>query len=234
MAEQEIIDVLQPGSLRYSEAWDLQKKLFAEVTEQRDRHYFILTEHPAVVTSGRNTQLKHLLATPEFLQKKGVDYFETDRGGDVTFHGPGQIVGYPILNLLRFKKDVHWYMRSLEQVIIDTLVDFDITAQRVEGMTGVWVGNNKICAMGVKITRWATMHGFALNVSTNLDYFNYIVPCGIQGRGVTSMSKLLNSEPDEKSVTASLIEHFEQVFSVKTRAAAVAVNRESELYFETT
>ncbi len=222
MAEEQAVYLLQPGKMKYAAAWELQKRLFEKVRDKRDKHYLILTEHPPVITGGRNMKQKNLLVAPELLIRRGIEYFETDRGGDFTFHGPGQIVGYPILNLEKFRKDVHWYMRRLEEVIINVLADFNLKSGRIQGMTGVWVGNEKVCAMGVKITRWVTMHGFALNVTTDLRHFEYIIPCGITDKRVTSLQQLSGNITDRKTVIGSILKNFRKVFSVKLITAATA------------
>lgn len=174
------------GRLDYEAAVALQR----ELVEQRKRgeipDQFLVVEHPHVITLGRNARTEHLLARPEILARAGVGVYATDRGGDVTYHGPGQVVGYPILDLRAWRRDVVAYVRSLEQVIIDALARFSIRAGRLEGCTGVWVEERKIAAIGVHISRWITSHGFALNVDTDLEYFRYIVPCGLT-RPVTSM-----------------------------------------------
>jgi lipoyl(octanoyl) transferase len=175
------------GRIGYGEALSLQ----AELVEQRKQgaipDQLLLLEHPHVVTLGRNGRREHLLARPEMLERAGIEFFETDRGGDITYHGPGQLVGYPILDLREWKRDVVAYVRGLEQVIIDALVEFGLAAGRLPGCTGVWVEDRKIAAIGVHISRWITSHGFALNVDTDLSYFRYIVPCGLS-RPVTSMA----------------------------------------------
>jgi lipoyl(octanoyl) transferase len=170
----------------------------------------IITEHPHVVTMGRNGHAENLLAPPELLARSGIDFFETDRGGDVTYHGPGQIVGYPILDLREWKRDVHAYVRAIEQVIIDTLDGFGVKAGREAGATGVWTSEGKIAAIGVHISRWVTSHGFALNVDTDLNYFRYIVPCGLT-RPVASM-RSLGSRAERGEVVAALIQNFGRVF----------------------
>ncbi len=156
----------------------------AEIGDQ-----LLLVEHPHVVTMGRNGHLTNVLASPEVLAATGIDYHETNRGGDVTYHGPGQLVGYPIVHLNEWKRDVHAYVRALEEVVIRTLADFGLVGERVTGATGVWVGEAKVCAIGVHLSRWVTSHGFALNVTTDLQYFQYIVPCGLT-KPVTSLRQL--------------------------------------------
>lgn len=208
------VHIIDCGITSYNTAWELQQKLFDRVTEHRHLNYLILTQHFPVITIGKSGTRRHLLAAPEYLQQHHIELVEIDRGGDITFHGPGQVVGYPILDLNGFRKDVHWYLRMLEEVIIRTLEYFDIKGSRLEGLTGVWVGNQKICAMGIKVTRWVTMHGFALNVNTDLSFFQHIIPCGINDKGVTSISRIVGNNVDINLVINKLRGHFEQVFEV--------------------
>lgn len=194
--------------------WDVQRDLYQRVLSENSGPYLILTEHDPVITIGKSGSRENLLANSRFLEDRGIDVIENDRGGDITFHGPGQIVGYPIMNLTDFKKDIHWYLRSLEEVIIKTLGLYDLDAARSDGLTGVWIGNRKICAIGVKTSRWITMHGFALNVNTELDYFDLIVPCGIRDKTVTSISSELGNTIDINDVNNKVISQFENVFEV--------------------
>jgi lipoyl(octanoyl) transferase len=209
------IQLIETGLSGYDDIYHLQKQLFQEVSENRSAHYLILTQHRPVITIGQKSNPAHVLVQEKFLKEQGVELFHTDRGGDVTFHGPGQLVGYPILNLLEFKQDVNWYLRCLEEVILRTLADFRLRAGRIEHLTGVWIGTKKICAIGVKVTRWVTMHGFALNVSTNLDYFQYIIPCGISGKGVTSVFEQLGNIADLNDVSTKVKVHFQEVFGTE-------------------
>ena len=163
------IEIIQLGITDYHQAWNYQKKLFDKVVKERAQNYLLLTEHNPVITVGKSGSLKNLLATPAQLASQGIELIDIDRGGDITFHGPGQLVGYPILDLTQFEQDIHWYLRMIEEVIIKSLMDFGINGERIENLTGVWVKNRKICAIGVKVTRWVTMHGFALNISTDLE-----------------------------------------------------------------
>jgi lipoyl(octanoyl) transferase len=200
------------GRTRYGEAWELQQKLFDL------RHYGLITdvllytEHEHVYTIGKGGDDNHLLASEQELREGGVDVFHIDRGGDVTYHGPGQIVGYPILALNDYFPDIHRYLRCLEEVIILALEEFGIEGGREEGMTGVWVRGEKIAAIGIKVSRWITMHGFALNVNTDLSKFNRIIPCGIFHKGVTSMQCLLGKEIPLEQVHTKLTEAFASVF----------------------
>ncbi len=188
------------GSMDYKEAWDYQNELFQGIIDiklanrnrdikQSTPNYFLFTEHPPVYTLGKSGDLSNLLLNEAQLKQKGISFFKSNRGGDITFHGPEQIVGYPIIDLEEFKPDIRWYMRSLEEVIIKTIANYGLKGVRSDGETGVWldVGTpfaRKICALGVRTSRWVTMHGFALNVNTNLGYFDHIIPCGIRGKAV--------------------------------------------------
>lgn len=192
------------GNKDYKETWDYQESLFEEIVSQKTNNkangtnlpttnYFLFVEHPHVYTLGKSGHIENLLIDEEGLKNKGATFYKINRGGDITYHGPGQIVGYPILDLENFFTDIHKYLRSLEEVIIRTLSDYGLKGERSEGETGVWldVGTpfaRKICAMGVRCSRWVTMHGFALNVNTDLGYFDNIIPCGIRGKAVTSLN----------------------------------------------
>jgi lipoate-protein ligase B len=196
--------------VRYAEALERQRELVELRKSGAICDRLLIVEHPHVVTMGRNGHAENLLAPPELLARSGIEFYETDRGGDVTYHGPGQIVGYPILDLREWKRDVHAYVRAIEQVIIDTLTGFGIAAGREAGATGVWTGAGKIAAIGVHISRWVTSHGFALNLDTDLNYFRYIVPCGLT-RPVTSM-RSLGCRAERGEVVAALIQNFGRVF----------------------
>jgi lipoyl(octanoyl) transferase len=209
------IHLIQSGLSDYRKIWDLQRELFEEVTLRRSENYLIVTEHNPVITMGKSTNITNLLADESYLESKGIQVIKIDRGGDITFHGPGQLVFYPILNLSAFEEDLHWYLRKLEDIIIKTLEDFGIKGKRIPGLTGVWVDSNKICAIGVKVTRWVSMHGFALNLSTDLNYFKYIVPCGITDRGITSILRETGNNPDKNDVIKILCSNFEKFFNVK-------------------
>jgi len=173
----------------------------------------LLTEHYPVYTIGKGGTEAHLLVPSAELNRQGVEVFNTDRGGDITYHGPGQLVGYPILDLSRHYRDVHRYLRDLEEVLLRALADFGIAAGRNPGLTGVWVRQEKIAAIGVKVSRWITMHGFALNVHTDLGYFGKIIPCGIVNKGVTSMARVLGHPIDLPTVAERVVHHFGEVFS---------------------
>ncbi len=202
--------VRELGRIDYGKALELQQQLAAERKQGLIGDQLLLLEHPHVVTLGRNGHMEHLLAGPEMLNRAGISFFPTDRGGDITYHGPGQLVGYPILDLREWKRDVVGYVRAIEQVLIDTLADFGITAGRIPKLTGVWVEERKIAAIGVHISRWVTSHGFALNVTTDLSYFQYIVPCGLT-KPVTSMAQL-GCAADPSEVSQTLARHFGRIF----------------------
>jgi lipoyl(octanoyl) transferase len=200
------------GVVTYENGMRMQQKLVE--MRQRDalEDQLLLLEHSAVITLGRGGDAGNLLATPETLRAAGIRFFETTRGGDITYHGPGQVVGYPILHLGEGARDIRRYVTRLEEVLIRTVADFGITATREEGKRGIWVGNDKIAAVGVRIARWVTSHGFALNVNTNLDHFQLITPCGLAGSGVTSIARLIGHEVDLSEVETVLLGHFSSVF----------------------
>ncbi len=218
------------GLIDYKKAWDFQEKLFKEnvdakiVNRRADKivqpttNYLLFCEHPHVYTLGKSGDESHLLLSEKLLQQKGATYYKINRGGDITYHGPGQIVGYPILDLDNFFTDIHKYLRFLEEIIILTLAEYGVKAGRYKGYTGVWLDADiphkarKICAMGVRCSRWVTMHGFAFNINTNLNYFNNIIPCGISDKQVTSLQKELNKEIDVNEVKEKLKKHFAKLF----------------------
>ena len=219
------------GHKDYKETWDYQESLFEEIVELKRKNraentdlptpnYFLFVEHPHVYTLGKSGHMENLLIDEAALAKKGASFYKINRGGDITYHGPGQIVGYPIIDLENFFTDIHKYLRSLEEVIIRTLADYGIKGERSEGETGVWldVGTpfaRKICAMGVRASRWVTMHGFALNVNTDLGYFDNIIPCGIRGKAVTSLNVELSKEKiNTEEVKRYILKHFEEIFGV--------------------
>lgn len=220
------------GVKSYQPTWDYQESLLAKNTQIKSiarekgenvmdsitEHRFLMVEHPPVFTLGKNGKREHVLVSEEQLQKLGIEFFHINRGGDITYHGLQQIVGYPILDLDKFKTDLGWYLRSLEQVIIDTIAEYGLNGERSSGETGVWLAPEnpfmarKICAMGIKCSRWITMHGFALNVNTDLSHFEYIVPCGIQGKTVTSLEKELGKKVDYQEVKEKIKKHFARIF----------------------
>ena len=208
------IEIRRLGVVKYGDALDLQKRLVEERKADRIPDQLLLLQHPPVITLGVKSKdaRANVLASPDDLQRDGVEIFETGRGGDVTFHGPGQLVGYPILDLNPDRRDVHRYVRDLEEALIRTAATFGVVAGRQPGLTGVWVGDAKLAAIGVRIARWITSHGFALNVSTNLDLFNLIVPCGITDKGVTSLAKLVNKDVPMADVENAVIASMAGIF----------------------
>jgi len=214
------------GVQNYKSVWDLQEEHLQKIVSQKiearvnpeivPAHFLFFTEHTPVFTIGKSGLPQHLLISEENLEKAGIEFFKSNRGGDITFHGPGQIVVYPILDLNQIYTDIHRYLRDIEQVVIETLANFGIeNGERKEGLTGVWIGEEKICAIGVRASRWVTMHGFALNVNTDLSYFDLIVPCGISDKAVTSMKKILCREIEMEAVKAQIRINFERIFKVK-------------------
>ena len=202
----------------------MQKRIVAARKAEVIEDVLLLCEHPHVITRGRSGKWEHLLVSEHVLRQKGVEYYETSRGGDITYHGPGQIVAYPILNLGAIRRDVVWYVRMLEEAMIQATAEFGITAERVAGKTGIWVKSGdteeKLGAIGVHISRWVTSHGLAYNVSTDLRYFDLIVPCGIANRKATSLEKLLGRSLDSKEVARRLAKHFGEVFGREMKEAA--------------
>ena len=203
------MNILDLGRMSYNSAWDIQKEYHKKVVSGKEPDTLIIVEHEPVYTLGKSANDNHLLQSAS----EEIQVFRIERGGDITFHGPGQIVVYPILDLNRFVKSVSWYMRTLEKIIIDTLSDFEIKAELKDALTGVWVGDEKIGAQGVRISRWVTMHGLALNVNTDLRYFDGIIPCGIFDYGVTSMEKLMGSKQDINKVKNTIIKYFNNILS---------------------
>ena len=202
------VNTMNLGKKSYGEVWNLQKKMQIKRMAGEIDDLLILVEHDPVYTLGKNADVNHLLQSRD----RTIEVFNVERGGDITFHGPGQLVGYPIIDLANYKKSVSWYMHSLEQLTIEVLSEFEISAKRVKGLTGVWVGDKKIAAQGVRLTRWVTMHGFSINVNTDLSYYNGIIPCGIFDRGVTSMEELLVSTQKMEKIRTLVIDKFNQIF----------------------
>ena len=202
------VQILDLGHKSYKEVWDLQKKMQLKRMNGEIGDVLILVEHDPVYTLGKNANPDHLLQSRD----RSIDVFNIERGGDITFHGPGQLVGYPILDLTNYKKSVSWYMRSLEQLTIDVLDEFEISANRVEGLTGVWVGDEKIAAQGVRLTKWITMHGFSININTDLSFYDGIIPCGVFNHGVTSMKEILKRTQKMEKIKSLVIDKFNQIF----------------------
>jgi lipoyl(octanoyl) transferase len=226
---QQAVYVRDLGNMEYGDAWRVQDALLLENTNKKIKlakgeaagetiHHLLFCEHPPVYTLGKSGKEEHVLISKEELAKRNIGYYPTNRGGDITFHGPGQVVGYPIIDLEKFFTDIGRYLRFLEDVIILTLAHYGLKGERSPGETGVWLDPSnkmmarKICAMGVRCSRWVTMHGFALNVNTDLNYFSSIVPCGIPDKQVTSLQKELEREVDMVEVKAMIMKNFEQVF----------------------
>ncbi len=218
--DQRCLEVRRLGRVGYAEALELQKKLEADVIAMRERDYLLLLEHPHTFTLGRRSKNDGVLATEEMLRGLGVQVFETNRGGKVTYHGIGQIVGYPIINLSPDHEDVHKYVRDLEEVLIRTMADFGIDAFRIEGLTGVHTTEGKVVAIGVHLKRWVTTHGFALNVNTDLSYYGRIIAC--EGEPVTSMERLLDRQVDMAEVEDRIEQNFREVFEYTSRSVSVA------------
>ena len=222
------------GLIDYQTAWDYQEKLHAEIVsiklnnkhlevdkQELTPNYLLFCEHPHVYTLGKSGKPEHLLLDENTLEQYEAKYYKINRGGDITYHGKGQLVGYPIFDLENFFTDIHKYMRFLEEAVIRTCADFGIDAGRIQGLTGVWVDHleqenpRKICAMGVKASRWVTMHGFALNVNTDLNYFKHIVPCGIEDKAVTSIEQELGKPQDFKAVSDRMAKHLKDIFEIE-------------------
>ena len=215
----------------YKDTWDYQSKMLQEIVDQKiynrrnnlnkiTQNYLLFVEHPHVYTLGKSGDLSNLLLNEKQLKEKGASFYKINRGGDITYHGPGQIVGYPILDLENFFTDIHKYLRFLEEAIILTIAEYGLKGERSDGETGVWldVGTpfaRKICAMGIRSSRWVTMHGFALNVNTNLGYFDNIIPCGIRGKAVASMEAELGKKIDQEEVKRKILKHFKNLFEVE-------------------
>ena len=231
------IRIIELGVKSYNDSLKIQEELFQKTIELKSvnrkedtqiptQNYLLWVEHTPVITLGKSGKIKNLLLGEKQLKEKGIEYYPTNRGGDITFHGPGQIVGYPIMDLDNFFTDIHKYLRYLEEAILLTLGEYDLNGARSIGETGVWldVGTpfaRKICAMGVKASRWVTMHGFALNVNTNLSYFDYIVPCGIKGKAVTSLAKELGREIPFKEVKDKLKVHLANLFEATISSSGI-------------
>jgi len=224
------VQLIEVGRKGYQDTWDFQEALFSGVVQRKiemrktgeveplPKNYLIFVEHPHVYTLGKSGKIENLLLTPEELEKKEIEYFKINRGGDITYHGPGQIVAYPIIDLDQFFTDIHKYLRYLEEAVILTLAEYGIKGERYEGLTGVWLDPHipakarKICALGVRCSRWVTMHGLAFNVNSQLEYFENIIPCGIDDKAVTSMQKELGRKLDFDEVKEKLRNHLSELF----------------------
>ena len=233
-----LVNIQDLGLKDYKETWDYQEELFKGIIDLKIKNrreglelptpnYFLLVEHPHVYTLGKSGDFSNLLVTEDKLSEIGATYYKINRGGDITYHGPGQIVGYPILDLENFFSDIHKYLRFLEEMVIRTLAEYDLKAERSKGETGVWldVGTpfaRKICAMGVRASRWVTMHGFALNVNADLGYFDHMIPCGIKGKAVTSLNvELGKAEVSMDEAKEKLLKHFTELFEAEINEKTV-------------
>ncbi|MFT4772158.1 MAG: lipoyl(octanoyl) transferase [Cryomorphaceae bacterium] len=227
------VQLIEAGLKGYQDTWDYQEELFSSVVQRKiemrktgeqepvPSNYLIFVEHPHVYTLGKSGKLENLLLNQKELEEKGIEYFKINRGGDITYHGPGQIVAYPIIDLDQFFTDIHKYLRYLEEAVILTLAEYGIKGERYAGLTGVWLDPDiperarKICALGVRCSRWVTMHGLAFNVNSHLEYFNNIIPCGIDDKAVTSMEKELERKLDFDEVKEKLQNHLSELFQWK-------------------
>ena len=219
-----ICQIIDLGLIGYAEAYALQQRVVGARKAEVIEDVLLLCEHPHVITQGRNGKREHLLVSEHVLRQKGVEFYETSRGGDITYHGPGQMVGYPLLNLGAIRRDVVWYVRTLEEAMIRATAEFGIAAERVAGKTGIWVraGNTeeKLAAIGVHISRWITSHGFAYNVSTDLRNFDLIVPCGIADRKATSLEKLLGRSVEPKEVAPKIAKHLGELLGLEMKESS--------------
>ena len=221
-----LLQVRRLGLVPYADGLELQRRLVEDRKADRIPDTLLLLQHPHVLTIGvKKDGRSHILASPDRLTSLGVDVFETGRGGDVTYHGPGQLVGYPIVDLNPDRRDVHRYVRDLEEVMIRVSADYGLEAGRVKGFSGAWIGDEKIGAIGVRISRWITSHGFAFNVTTDVDFFNLIVPCGIADKGVTSLTSKLGRVPEMREVEDRFVTHFAAVFDRKPQDEGRALRK---------
>ena len=215
-----LLEVRRLGVLPFREAESLQQKLVIERQQGRVSDLLLMLEHPKVITLGVSGDRGNVLASEKTLLEQGIKVHQTRRGGDVTYHGPGQLIGYPILSLKPDRCDLHRYVRDLEEVMIRTVNDFGVRALRIPGLTGVWVGERKLAAVGVRVSRWVTSHGFAMNITTDLDDFSLIRPCGISDKGVTSLAQLADDDVSSVRVADSLVRHFSDVFSFQVTSSS--------------
>ena len=206
------LNFMNLGEIDYQEAWDLQKLLFEKRLSGEITDTLLLLEHPHTYTLGKTADKKNLIGDDQYLKERGIKVYDIDRGGDITYHGPGQIVGYIIFDLKNWKQDTHLFLRALEDVIIKTCSDFNLATSRNEKNTGVWIEEKKICAIGIKVSRWITMHGFAFNVNTDLEFFNGIIPCGINDKKVTSLKNEFNNIFDIQSVKETILKNVGEIF----------------------
>ena len=200
------------GTIEYKDAWDLQKSILDLRYRKKIDDVFLLLEHPHTYTLGKTAHRENLIVSSDYLEKKRISVYDIDRGGDITYHGPGQIVGYPIIDLNNWDMDTHKYLRALEEILIRTCSNYGLNALRNPELTGVWIEDRKIAAIGIKVSRWVTMHGFAFNVNTDLNLFNGIIPCGIHGKEVTSLTRELNRDVDLDSVKSTILKYIIEIF----------------------
>jgi len=213
MMEKKVLTYSDLEITNYKEAWDLQNEIHSKRVAGEVGDYLLLLEHPNTYTLGKTAHKENLISSEEYLQQNQITVYDIDRGGDITYHGPGQIVGYPIIDLNNWLKDTHKYLRALEEVIIETCAEYNLKCERNPKHTGVWIDDRKIAAIGIKVSRWVTMHGFAFNVNTDLKLFNGIIPCGIQDKSVTSLSKELKKEISIQEVKEKLLKNFYDIFN---------------------
>lgn len=207
---------LNLGLAAYKDVWDLQKKIHLYKQKNKSEDVIITVEHPHVYTLGKIGDRNHLLISDDEMKNTGISYYEIDRGGDITYHGPGQLVVYPIFDLNNYYKDTHRFLRDLEEIVMLTLKEYGIDSYREEDYTGVWVGGEKICAIGIKVSRWITMHGLAFNINNDLSYFDKIIPCGIFHKDVISLSRVLKKEIEMTEIISKILDNFMQVFNIET------------------
>lgn len=229
---QKKLAVIDLGLQPYRPVWELQQELQKKRIEQQIPDTLIFVEHTPVYTIGKNGTDLHVIASSDFLQLHGIEVVQVDRGGDVTYHGPGQLVGYPIFDLHQHKQSISWYMRKLEEVFIEVLKKYNLKGGRSEGYTGVWIKDEKITALGVRISRWVTMHGFAFNVNTNLSHYGGIIPCGIFQYGVTSLQKILNQSMNMEEIKQFVVQAFQQIFNFSDVEAETGISHSDKMVKE--
>ena len=212
------------GTIDYKETWELQRYIFDQRSKNKIDDILLLLEHPQTYTLGKTADRQNLVGNEEYIRKNNISVYDIDRGGDITYHGPGQIVGYPIFNLSNWKRDTHKYLRALEEILIQTCADYGLTAERNSKYTGVWIEDRKIGAIGIKVSRWITMHGFAFNVNTDLSLYDGIIPCGINDKGVTSLKKELSREIDIQEVKTKILNHTLKIFEYENLMTSDADN----------
>ncbi len=222
MTSPKLLSYINANEITFSDAWKLQQTIFDKRKSGAIDDTLILLEHPHTYTLGKTAKREHLIYNEKQLEEQGISVFDIDRGGDITYHGPGQIVGYPIIDLNNWKKDTHLYLRELEQVLIDMLKEYGIESGRKEGLTGVWIEDRKIAAIGIKISSWITMHGFAVNINTDLGLFSGIIPCGIRDKKVTSLAKELNAEVVIGEVKTKIVNQFMNHFGYDSLGPVLA------------